>query len=121
MSVVKLCSLLLRDLDPDITYPTCMQYHYGKDYILNTQGIYYRQQFSNRSIGANRKLWTPSLDKSNSSAWEIPGLPDRNSRAKAFASHSRNNEEWAKSEYAWEADAWSDVFRPMRDDPCLAV
>ncbi|EXM24013.1 hypothetical protein FOTG_08948 [Fusarium oxysporum f. sp. vasinfectum 25433] len=28
---------------------------------------------------------------------------------------------WAKSEYAWEADAWKDVFGMMRDDPVLAV
>ncbi|KAJ4045974.1 hypothetical protein NW761_007987 [Fusarium oxysporum] len=35
--------------------------------------------------------------------------------------HILQNEKWAKSEYAWEADAWKDVFGMMRDDPVLAV
>ena len=52
---------------------------------------------------------------------EYSAAPDREARADTFAKHSRNNETWYKSGYAWEADAWSDVLRPMRDDPCIAM
>ena len=32
-----------------------------------------------------------------------------------------DNARWNKSEYGWEADAWSDVFGQMRDDPVIAA
>lgn len=95
-----------------------MLQNFGKDYALHAQGIYYRRRFSENLVMCNRKVWTPSLSENGI---ESLATPDRESRAETFANHSRNNETWYKSEYAWEADAWSDVFRPMRDDPCLAM
>lgn len=32
-----------------------------------------------------------------------------------------SNKKWDKSEYAWDADAWADVFGKMRDDPVVAA
>lgn len=101
-------------------YPPSMLNIFGKDYSLHSRGIYYREKFSSDDlIATNRKIWLPSLSQTD--AWELPGIEKRSSRANIFAMHSRNNEEWCKSEYAWEADAWSDIFKPMRDDPCLAM
>jgi len=35
--------------------------------------------------------------------------------------HNLNNARWKKSEYAWEADAWNDVFGQMRNDPVISA
>lgn len=88
---------------------------YGKEYALHAQGIYYRDRFSPDLVTCNRKVWIPSIYDDEEQC------PDRWKRAKVLADHAKNNEDWAKSEYAWEADAWSDIFRPMRDDHCLEV
>ncbi|KAI8413955.1 hypothetical protein FOFC_07246 [Fusarium oxysporum] len=53
--------------------------------------------------------------------WDDAGEEDRRVRARTMVKHILQNEKWAKSEYAWEADAWKDVFGMMRDDPVLAV
>lgn len=95
-----------------------MLQNFGKDYALHAQGIYYRRYFSEKFVLCNRKGWKPSL---SGIKMEYSAAPDREARADTFAKHSRNNETWYKSEYAWEADAWSDVLRPMRDDPCIAM
>jgi hypothetical protein len=92
---------------------------YGKDYALHARGIYYRNSFSEDLVIFTRKVWTPSLSKSDSKS---PEILDQQTRARTFANHSKDNEKWCrKSEYAWDADARSDVFRPLRDDPCLAM
>lgn len=85
---------------------------------MNARGIYYRGSFSEDLVVCTRKVWTPSLSKSDG---QSPEILDHQTRARTLANHSKDNEKWCKSEYAWEADAWSDVFRPMRDDPCLAM
>ena len=46
---------------------------------------------------------------------------NRRERARQLLRHTLDNERWNKSEYAWEADAWVDVFGQMRNDPALAV
>lgn len=92
--------------------------NYGKDYALHARGIYYRDHFSEDLVLSNRKVWKPSLPEDESQSVE---MSDLQARARTFASHARSNEKVCKSEYAWEADAWSDVFRNLRDDPCLAM
>jgi hypothetical protein len=108
-----------RDFDPQMHYPPSVLYLHGADYELQAQGIYYRQDYSEDLVLCDRKVWTPSLPEEEEQ--ETPEMVDQQTRARIFAEHSKNNEKWCKSEYAWEADAWSDVFRPMRDDPCLAM
>jgi hypothetical protein len=99
-------------------YPPSMIDHWGKDYALNAQGIYYRNYYSPKWVTCDRSVWTPSLTDVN---WEEPSEVSRRQRARVLMEHSINNETWNKSEYAWEADAWSDVFGDMRNDPCLAT
>ncbi|KAK4041587.1 hypothetical protein C8A01DRAFT_45244 [Parachaetomium inaequale] len=79
-----------------------------------------------------RQLWG-GLERQCS--WDIlPSLPlswvgigwshsvtRRRTRARRFVRHIVDNERWKKVEFAWEADAWTDVFGLMRDDPLLAV
>ncbi|EIT80897.1 hypothetical protein Ao3042_02615 [Aspergillus oryzae 3.042] len=91
---------------------------YGADWGLNARGVYYRHRYSQGWVTAGHDLWLPSLDGID---WNGPGESSRRSRAKAFLKCILNNERWRKSEYAWEADAWTHVFGQMRDDPVLAV
>ncbi|KAE8325000.1 hypothetical protein BDV39DRAFT_194658 [Aspergillus sergii] len=76
------------------------------------------ERYSQGWVTAGHDLWLPSLDGID---WNGPGESSRRSRAKIFLKHIFNNEQWRKSEYAWEADAWTHVFGQMRDDPVLAV
>ncbi|KAG4289868.1 hypothetical protein FPRO06_04690 [Fusarium proliferatum] len=61
------------------------------------------------------------LDLRADKNWDDADEEGRRVRARTMAKHILQNEKWAKSEYAWEADAWKDVFGLMRDDPVLAV
>ena len=63
-------------------------------------------------------LWIPSLENQN---WDDPAEDSRRERARTFLKHVLDNEGWGKSEYAWEADAWSDVFGQMRQDPLISA
>ena len=94
---------------------------FGKDYALNAQGIYYRY-WRNREedtpILYDRKIWTPSFSVNEE---EVPGFQDRAARVERAVTHAKENGKWFKSEYSWEADAWSDVFGAFRDDACLTV
>jgi hypothetical protein len=105
-------------LDLTQRYPPNMIDRYGKDYAQNAQGIYYHHWYNSKFVTCDRRVWVPSLDGID---WNEPCEADRRRRARIFAKHARNNEKWNKSEYAWEADAWSDVFSQMRDDPYLAM
>lgn len=118
---VSLLRALSRDFNPKLDYPPTMLYKYGSDYALHAQGIYYRYSLSDDFVTCNREIWLPSLSKKDKRGRKSEDTRDWKSRAEVFAKHSRNNERWCKSEYAWEADAWSDVFRPMRDDDCLEM
>jgi len=95
-----------------------MLLHFGKDYALNARGIYYHAQFDTDLVVAGRKIWRPDIPKDNEVS---PEIFERQLRARKFASHANNNEKWCKSEFAWEADAWSDVFGCMREDPSLVL
>lgn len=92
---------------------------WGQEYMLNSRGIYYLNWFTASKVLATRQVWVPSV-----SPVMIDNTPEdigRLSRAQRFAARSRNNESWCKSEYAWEADAWSQAFERMREDCCLAM
>ena len=102
-----------------MTYPPSMISNWGQDYMLNCRGLYYLSGFSTRNVLVNRQVWVPSLSPAKFK--NTPEDRERLSRARTFAAQSRNNEGWCKSEYAWEADAWSQAFGPMREDCCLAV
>ena len=99
-------------------YPPRLIDSYGKDYVLNARGVYYYNEFRSDLVTANRKVWVPSFKDCD---WEDPSEWDRRKRACIIRDHNIDNETRHKSEYAWEADAWADVFSQMRNDPCLEV
>lgn len=98
--------------------PPSLIERFGADWGLNARGIYYRHYYSPGWVSADHSLWLPSLDGVD---WDHPTEESRRARAKIFQKHVLENEKWKKSEYAWEADAWSDVFGQMRNDPVLEV
>jgi hypothetical protein len=85
---------------------------------MNARGIYYRHYYSLEWVSADHNLWLPSLDICE---WSQPSEEPRRVRARRLLKHILDNEKWNKSEYAWDADALTDVFGQMRDDPSLAV
>ncbi|KAJ3539273.1 hypothetical protein NM208_g5553 [Fusarium decemcellulare] len=91
---------------------------FGPDWGMNARGIYYRHYYSPAWVTVDHSLWLPSLDDTD---WNHHAEEGRRARARTFLKHVLDNEKWAKSEYAWEADAWTDVFGLMRDDPVLAI
>lgn len=90
----------------------------GKEYALNARGIYYYDHFSHDLVTCTRKVWIPSLEGID---WDTPNERSRRRQAELVVAHSIRNEMRRKSEYAWEADAWSDIFGDMRDDFCLEM
>ncbi|KAH7165369.1 hypothetical protein EDB81DRAFT_917353, partial [Dactylonectria macrodidyma] len=107
-----------RYLRPGESMPLGLNERYRNDWCLNAEGIYYRHHFSHRWVeGFERKLWVPSLANVD---WNHETESTRRRRANTFVKHALDNEKWNKSEYAWEADAWSDVFGQMREDPLIA-
>ncbi|ERS97081.1 hypothetical protein HMPREF1624_06410 [Sporothrix schenckii ATCC 58251] len=97
--------------------PSTLQ-RYGRDWGANARGIYYRHHYSPEWVTADHSLWLPSF---RGMEWDDASEADRRLRAKLFLRHNLDNERWGKSEYSWEADAWTDVFGGMRNDPVLAV
>lgn len=97
--------------------PSLLQ-RYGRDWGDNARGIYYRHHYSPEWVTADHSLWLPSFQEIE---WDDAGEADRRLRAQSLLRHVLDNERWNKSEYAWEADAWTDVFGGMRNDPVLAV
>jgi hypothetical protein len=92
--------------------------NYGKEYALNTRGIYYFDRFTPDLVTLGRKVWVPSFQDIN---WDAPSERSKRARALVVMQHNIDNETRHKSEYAWEADAWADIFDRMRNDPCLEV
>jgi hypothetical protein len=113
-----LANLLSSDFDPIQEFPPSAVGFFRQEWMLNARGIYYRDYYSPRLVTMGRKIWVPTLENTD---WDEPGEICRRKRARVMAEHNPNNEAWNKSEYAWEADAWSDVFGEMRNDPVLAV
>lgn len=91
---------------------------YGADWGLNALGIYYRHHYSPAYVTSGHDLWLPSFHDTN---WSDASEDGRRVRAEKLLKHALDNERFKKSEYAWEADAWQDVFGLLRDDPALAV
>lgn len=60
----------------------------------------------------------PSFDAIN---WNDDDKTIRRFRAKVVASHARENDRFQRGEFAWEADAWRDVFGNLRDDDLIAI
>jgi hypothetical protein len=113
-----LTNCLTSDFDPKQEYPPFMVDAWRQDWTLNARGIYYRDDYSPCHVTMGRKIWVPTLEYAD---WDEPGQVDRRKRARLMAEHNISNETWIKSEYAWEADAWADVFGEMRNDPVLAM
>ncbi|KAH0562322.1 hypothetical protein GP486_002987 [Trichoglossum hirsutum] len=108
----------VRFLNPKTNYSPPIFDPFGKDYALNAQGIYYYNHYSPEQVTSGRKIWIPTLRGVD---WEEPVEMHRRRRARVLAKHNIDNETRKKSEFAWEADAWSDVFGDMRDDPRLEI
>ncbi|KAL9630570.1 MAG: hypothetical protein Q9164_006346 [Protoblastenia rupestris] len=108
--------------------------HYLSDWADNARGIYYADglkaldrymissddpndfDFYRSQVLDERQSFIPSFRGVHMSApWES----DRRQRACVAASHALRNEQWNKSEFAWDADARSDIFGQIKDDPLL--
>ncbi|KAK4243152.1 hypothetical protein C7999DRAFT_18457 [Corynascus novoguineensis] len=110
-------------LRPGTLMPPSLVDRFGADWRNNARGIYYRHFYSPGWVTADHSLWLPSLrgDSGEDIDWNCPGEERRRARASIFLKHVLDNERWKKAEYTWEADAWTDVFGLMRDDPLLTV
>lgn len=91
---------------------------FGEDWGWNARGVYYRHHQSPEWVTGDHSLWIPSTAGVD---WDHRQEEERRSRAQTMIKHTIANEKWRKGEYAWEADAWTDVFGYMRDDPAIAA
>ena len=117
-----------REFNPRAQAMDSMYASHGPDWVLNARGIYYHDRFSvphttvttppPSSLVKNRTLFIPTCKDLD---WDDSGEVSRRARARVAARHAASHEVWNKSEYAWEADAWSDVFGKIRDDPLLVM
>lgn len=105
-------------LTPGWPCPPSLRDRFHIDWSWNARGVYYRHHYSPEWVTGDHSLWVPTLDGID---WDDVTEAPRRSRAKAFLQHTLDNARWNKSEYAWEADAWSDVFGQMRDDPVISA
>jgi len=48
--------------DPKIAYSPKMIDNYGKDYALNSRGIYYSREFRSELVTVDRQVWIPSFE-----------------------------------------------------------
>jgi hypothetical protein len=64
----------------------------------------------------------PSFNLSFSGVnWDDKSEVVRRMRAKVVARHAQDNSKLRRSEFAWDADAWRDVFGNLRDDDLIAM
>ncbi|KAF1959956.1 hypothetical protein CC80DRAFT_440179 [Byssothecium circinans] len=103
---------------PGKAMPPYSMERFGRDWSWNARGVYYRHHYSPHWVTADHDLWIPTIDDS---MFDDPTEDHRRARARNFLLHVMDNERWNKAEYAWEADAWTDVFGQMRNDPALAA
>ena len=109
---------LRRYLAPGRICPISVIAKHSRDWTWNARGIYYRHYYSPLWVTNRPKLWIPIIDDRT---FDTRYEDRRRSRARQLLHHAMDNERWNKSEYAWEADAWNDVFGQMRSDPALAA
>ncbi|KAJ3494309.1 hypothetical protein NLG97_g4161 [Lecanicillium saksenae] len=95
-----------------------MMDRFRHDWQSNARGIYYRHYYSPAWLEGKQTVWVPSLD---GRSWDLPAEEMMRARAKQMVKHALANHKGRKSEYSWEADAWTDVFSPMREDPLIAL
>ncbi|KAI1326130.1 hypothetical protein F5Y16DRAFT_422050 [Xylariaceae sp. FL0255] len=94
-------------LIPNFSVSLSLIGRFGGDWRLNARGV-----------TGDHNLWIPSADNVD---WDSPMESPRRNRARILLKHIIDNEKWTKSKYAWEADAWTDVFGQMRDDLAIAA
>ncbi|KAH7086177.1 hypothetical protein FB567DRAFT_549691 [Paraphoma chrysanthemicola] len=105
-------------LIPGLSLAASMCAAFHRDWSWNARGVYYRHYYSPHWITGDHTLWIPTIDHD---MFDHPQERPRRERAQRLLRHALDNKRWTKSEYAWEADAWSDVFGQIRDDPALAA
>ncbi|KAH8704608.1 hypothetical protein GQ44DRAFT_777887 [Phaeosphaeriaceae sp. PMI808] len=109
------CSVFL---NPGQAWPVFSHEIFHRDWSWNARGVYYRHYNSPRWVTGDHTLWVPTIDHG---IFDHPHERSRRERARNFLGHALDNKRWVKSEYAWEADAWTDVLGQMRNDPTLAA
>ncbi|VUC32087.1 unnamed protein product [Clonostachys rosea] len=105
-------------LQPGMAVPPKMRDRCHHDWSWNARGVYYRHYYLPEWVTGDHSLWVPTL---NHVDWDDRSEEPRRMRAKTFLRHALDNGQWRKSEYAWEADAWNDVFGQMRNDPTISA
>jgi len=105
-------------LQPGAAVPPSLRDLHHCDWSWNARGTYYRHYYSPEWVTEDHSLFVPTLDDIN---WNDSTEETRRVRARTFLKHAIDKGQWNRSEYAWEADAWTDVFGQMRDDPALAA
>ncbi|KAJ6786268.1 hypothetical protein PWT90_00808 [Aphanocladium album] len=111
-------SMYMSPPDPKTLLRPIMLDRFRRDWKANACGIYYRHYYSPAWLVGKQTIWVPSLE---GRSWELPTEETRRTRAKQMVKHAIMNHKGRKSEYSWEADAWTDVFSPMREDPLIAL
>lgn len=105
-------------IDFEKYYPQKATKDFVQDIAQTSQGIYYYDSFQEDRIPEDRKLFVPSIEGVN---WDSCEENSRRERARMVERHMINNETFNKSEFAWEADAWADIFGFLRDDNQLVI
>ena len=105
-------------LEPGAAMPPSVRDSYHHDWAWNARGVYYRYFYSPEWVTGDHSLWIPTFNEVD---WDDRTEEMRRIRARTFLKHALRNEGWNRSEYAWEADAWTDVFGQMKNDPAIAA
>lgn len=106
-----------RYIQPGALCPMDLNDAFGLDWSWNARGIYYRHQLSRRWHPETHQLWIPAT---SSEIYNSTKEQSRRKRAQRVVDHAQNNKNWEKSEFAWESDAWTDVFARLRKDSIVA-
>ena len=120
-------------LNPRTKYPSAHLRRFGDDFADNARGIYYADglkaadkshllddlssteafDYVHRRVLKYRNTFIPSFDNLD---WNDPRQKARRKQAVTASSNAISNGLWNRSEFAWDADARSDIFGPFRND-----